>query len=370
MTGISIMTPRERILSTYRHEIPDRVPVSIYAGYLRTGSVEREARNRGLGVLVIYPLVSFLAPPWHTRPGYISEVRNADLRIRYTWKGGTRIEYRAYETPVGTVSQRIVKEPGYGSDWIQEHYIKRREDYRIVQYIVENTVFQSQEKAVRQKIDDLGTDGVLMGRIDRSPYQKLLIELAGPERFLLDLYTDPEPAIELMETMNQRVDEQFTLALESRAEIVFQPENLTSDLTPPDRYREFHIPIFQKRGQACSEAQKIYIVHLDGKLRSLLSLIADSPFDVIDSFSLPEMAGDVTVSEALAVWPRKVLCPNFPTVLCNKPEEEIRKYLDALWMDFSGNKPFMLQLSEDFPLDSYHRILPLLCEFSKGHLYR
>jgi hypothetical protein len=364
------MMPRERILSTYRRETPDRMPVSIYASYLRTGSVEREARNRGLGVLVIHPLVSLLAPPWHMHPGYISEVRNADLRVRYAWEGGRRIEHRAYETPVGTISQRIVKEPGYGSDWIQEHYIKGQEDYGIVQYVVENTIFQSQEKAVGQKIDDLGPDGVLMGRIDRSPYQKLLIELAGPERFLLDLYTEPNPAIELMETMNHRADEQFALALESRAKIVFQPENLTSDLSPPDRYREYHLPMFQKRGSACSEAQKTYIVHLDGKLRSLRSLVAGSSFDVIDSFSLPEMSGDITVREAQAAWPRKVLCPNFPTVLCNSPEDVIRSFLETLWADFSGNKPFMLQLSEDFPLDSYHRILPILCDFAEGHPYR
>ena len=65
------MTARERILSLYRHNTPDRVPVSIYASYLRKGSGEREARSRGMGILVIYPLVSFLAPPWHTTPGYI-----------------------------------------------------------------------------------------------------------------------------------------------------------------------------------------------------------------------------------------------------------------------------------------------------------
>ena len=363
------MTPRERILSLYRHEIPDRVPVSIYASYLRNGRVEREARNRGLGILSIYPAVSFLAPPWHTHPGYISEVRDAELQIRYSWEAGRRVEQRTYETPVGTISQRIVQEPSYGSDWILEHYIKDRDDYRIVQYIVEHTVFRSHEKAVRRIIDDLGEDGVLLGRIDRSPYQKLLIELAGPERFLLDLHADPDPALELMQSMDKRLEEQFALALESPAEIVFQPENLTSDLTPPDRYQQFLLPLFHEKGAQCSRAGKVFSVHMDGKLRALRRLVAESPFDVMDSFSLPEMSGDVRVQEALAAWPGKLLCPNFPTVLCNAAQGEIHRFFEALWRDFGKSSPFMLQLSEDFPLESFDRILPLLCGFSEVHRY-
>jgi len=59
---------------------------------------------------------------------------------------------------------------------------------------------------------------VVLGRVDRSPYQKLLIELAGPERFLIDLYTESDPVVGLIELMSELMDEQVRLAIESEAE--------------------------------------------------------------------------------------------------------------------------------------------------------
>jgi len=44
----------------------------------------------------------------------------------------------------------------------------------------------------------------VLGRLDRCPFQKLLIELAGPERFLLDLSDAPELVNGLIEAMDAR----------------------------------------------------------------------------------------------------------------------------------------------------------------------
>ena len=60
---------------------------------------------------------------------------------------------------------------------------------------------------------DLGEDGVVLGRMDRAPYQKLLVELANPTKFLMDLYDNPGPVQELIETMDARLDEQFNMAM-------------------------------------------------------------------------------------------------------------------------------------------------------------
>jgi len=67
----------------------------------------------------------------------------------------------------------------------------------------------------------LGEDGVVLSRLDRSPYQKLLIELAGPERFLIDLYTNPKPVEKLMQVIGLRQDDQLALALDSEAAFIW-----------------------------------------------------------------------------------------------------------------------------------------------------
>lgn len=356
------MTIKERILSVYNNKQPDQIPVSIYNRYHRYGEIERIARNHGLGILDFYPVVSLLAPPWHIKPGYVSEVKNASFDIKLIWNEGQKTEIRTFETPVGTLSQHIIQDPAYGSDWIKKHYLEKAEDYKIMQYIMENTIFISQEKSIRQRIEDLGGDGVVLGRVDRSPYQKLLVELANPEEFLMELYTYPEPIEELMEVINFKCDEQFKMALESDIEVIWQPDNVTADMTPPEMYEKYVLPFYKKHGEECKKAGKPYLVHIDGRTAGIKELIAQSPFSVVESFSFSEMAGDVSIKEALNIWPDKVLCPNFPSTLCNEDEKTILAYLEKRKSEFNG-KPFMIQISEDIPLDKYLHLLPIITKF-------
>jgi uroporphyrinogen-III decarboxylase len=357
------MTIKERILSVYNNNKPDKIPVSIYNRYHRYGEVERIARNNGLGILDFYPVVSLLAPPWHVKPGYVSEVKNSSFDIKLIWDKGKQVEVRVFETPVGKISQQITKDNAYGSDWTQKHYLENPEDYKVMQYIIENTVLKPQEKVIKQRIADLGQDGVVLGRVDRSPYQKLLTELANPETFMPEIYTNPSTIEELIETMNKKCEEQFLMAMESEIEVIWQPDNITADMTPPDMYEKYVLPFYTKHGEQCRKAGKPYLVHIDGRTRGIKNQIAQSPFDVVESFSFSEMAGDVSVSDAFKIWPDKVLCPNFPASLIGESEAYILDYLENKKKDFQ-NRPFMIQVSEDIPIESYLRLLSILSKFS------
>jgi len=277
------MNIRERMMSVYRNRVPDQMPVGIYKRYYRLGSVEREVRNMGMGIIDFHPIVSLLSPPWHMHEGYVSEVKNVELRIKYVWENGKMMEFRIFETPVGTLSQCLTKDPIYGSDWVSKHYIKETEDYKIMQYIVEHTVFRKNESQIREIIDDMDDDGVLLGRVDRSPYQKLLIELAGPEKFLMDLLTTPEPIEELMEVMAKKLDEQYKMAIESQADLVWQPDNITSDMTPSNFLEKYCLPFYEKHGKQCRDAGKVYIVHMDCRTNAIKDLVARAPIDVVES---------------------------------------------------------------------------------------
>jgi hypothetical protein len=356
------MNIRQRMLAVLRNQTSDRIPAAIYNRYHRVGQVEREARNNGLGVLHFEPVVSLMAPPWHLHPGYVSEVKGATFRIDLSWENGEQVETRTYETPLGTISQCIAKDPVFGSDWINKHYIKSIADYKVMQYIVENTVFKTRQAEIRQKLSDLGDDGVVLGRVDRLPYQKLLLELAGPERMFIDLARDPKPVVELLEAMSFVQEQQFSLAIGSEIDVIWQPDNITADMTPPKNYEKYLLPSYERRGRACSAAGKVYAVHMDGKLAAIKSQIARSLFGVVESFSFGEMGGDMTIAEALEAWPDKVICPNFPASLAERTRSEIEGYLNNVAASFGG-RPYMLQLSEDIPLQAYPHILPVLSEY-------
>lgn len=355
------ITVRDRMMEVYRHRVPEKTPVAIYARYLPRGSTERLVRNLGLGIIDYYPLVSMLAPPWHTHPGYPSEVRGADFNIRFSWENGQSIETRTYITPLGSVTQRTRKDPAYASDWIEKFYISSLEDYKIMLYLVENTILRSNSQAFKARQEDLGEDGVLLARVDRSPFQKLLIELAGPERFLLDLQTDPEPVLALLDALDRRMDEVFERVCESAAEVIWQPDNISCDMTPPKMFQTFCIPYYSKHATRLHERGKVFLVHMDGRLRAIKDMIAKCPIDGIESFSLPEIGGDLSLTEATVAWPDKLILSNFPSPIATQDERAITAYLRGLLGNLNSDTPFMLQVSEDIPPGTWQHLLPILC---------
>lgn len=360
-------TAHDRMLAVYRNQLPDVFPVSIYNRYLPRGSTEREIRNMGIGIIEYHPVTTLLAPPWHMNPGFLSEVKGAEIKISYTWENNELVEVRTYETKVGTLSQCTKKDKVYGSDWISKFYITKPEDYKIMQYIVENTVFRSNEKELSRKMEDLHDDGVVLGRIDRSPFQKLMVELAGPETFLMDICSGLKEAEELLEVISAKLEGSFDMVAESAAEVIWQPENVTGDMTSPKFFKKYCMPFYEKFAKKLESTEKPYVVHLDGRLKSLLDLIAECPFDAVESFSYPEMGNDITLYQAREAWPNKVILPNFPASLCQESEKKIIGSLRKMIEEAGKDKPYMLQISEDIPHEQWKRILPIVVQFMNSY---
>jgi len=348
------------MLAVYRGEIPDAAPVGVYSRYLPRGLAEREIRDAGCGIIDYYPLSSLLSPPWHFLDGYVSEVKNCECIQEYLWDGGKPYFRRTFKTPVGEIYQEMQPDPaGAGSEHIRKHYIEKAEDYRVAEFIVKNTVIASNERAVKRRMSDLGGDGVLFGRLDRCPYQKLLIELCGPETFFIDLATNPEPVHELMEAMEAKLDEAFEKVLDSAVEVFWQPDNITSEMAPPNYFERYCLPFYEKRAKALDSLDKPYIIHMDGKLSALKNLISSSGFKVIESLTLPRMGGDMSYTEARDIL-GKTIIPNFPSNLCIEEDEVIERFVRELAEEAEGT-PFMLQVSEDIPPGEWRRVLPILC---------
>lgn len=355
------MTTRERMLAVYKGEPVDHPALGIYQRYLPRGAEEVQARLQGLGLILYHPTTTMLAPPWHFYDGFLSEVKNVELKVEHCWEKGIRVERRSYHTPVGTLFQESCSDPGgIGSEHIRKHYITDIEDYKIMSYLVENTVFNPNHNYIANCMEDLGESGVMLGRLDRSPYQKCLIELAGPEQFLVDLFTDTEEVEALLEVMDEKMTESMKISMDTPADVYWLPDNVTSDMTPPSAFEKYHLPYYQKQAGLAAQTGKPYFVHIDGKYRHLTDLLSKTGVSGLESVSIPEMDGDLTLEEALTLLPDMVLIPNFPANLALRVEQEIVSYVRQL-REVMGNRPLMLQISEDIVPHSWKKIIPILC---------
>ncbi len=350
------MTIKERMMAVYSGRPCDRMPVAGYARYLLRGSVEREIRALGMGIIDYVPAVSMLPPPWHMLDGYLSQIEGGDITISFRWEKGKRIERRALSVGGKTLWADLERDnAGAGSEHILKHYITKSEDYGILADLLRKMVIADNAPLIAAHQRDLGEDGVVVARLDRSPYQKMLIELAGPETFFCDLADDDGTVEEVLNLIGEREYEAAERSFASKAEVIWLPDNVTCDMTPPNKFRKYCLPYYQRLAKLSQETGKPLLVHFDGKVKKLQEAIRESGITAIDSFSLPEMSGDMTLAEGRAAFPGIGLLVNFPATLSYKSAEEIEAWTRAFAREAMACQPCMLQISEDLPVSEWQK---------------
>lgn len=340
------MTVREKIVSVLRKTNTDRVPLGAYDFLLPRGYTERRIREKGCGI-------------FHFEKPYLAEMKGVEVSVREGIENGRPFIVRRFLTPVGSVEERVLVESGYGSQWTKEFLIKTSKDYEVIQYIVEKTIYHINYDSLQWAERSLGEDGIVLANVDRTPFQKLLLEWAGPERLFIDLFEIPETVEELLDLMTVKAEEVYRIAANSPADIIHTWDNITEDFVTPCLFEKYCLPFYQKVGNLLHEKGKIFVVHMDGKLQNIKELVARTPIDVMESFSLPEAGGNLSIEEAQRVWPDKAIIANFPAWLCFQEKGFVEDYLEEL-MRYVDRKRFMLCVSEDLPRDRWQETLNIV----------
>ena len=356
------MTPRERILSVYQKRNPNYYVWAAYDFLMPRGEMERELRNGGCGLIKRHPVVSFLAPAYFSMRDYESEVRDVEISVKTVWENDEKVEIRTYHTPLGSLFEKVREDPGYHTKWIKKFLLSHPSEYRIVKFIVENTVYRENYDSFLEAEQDLGDDGVTLAITDRSPWQKMLYELVGPKRLYLDFYDNHYLVEELLSSIKKKLEEAYRIVANSPAEIVWQPDNITGDLTEPKIFEKHCLPFYNKQGRLLHQKNKVYVVHMDGKLKCLKDIIKRANIDAVESLTLPEAGGDLSLEEAQIAWKDKSIIANLPAFLCLKEEKIVRGYMQKLLAQVSLIENFMLEISEDLPHRFWKDTLPIVAD--------
>lgn len=349
----STQSLRERMLAVYHKKEPDRIPWAAYGLLIPRGEIERKLRNNGCGLILGGSI-------------YKSEIQKVEISVKEVWEDNKKVKIRTYHTPLGDVFEKFEDDPAYHTSvWIKKFLISSSADYPIVKFIIENTVYYEDYDSFLEIRANLGHDGVILAWTGRSPWAKMLIELAGVERLSLDFY-DNRPLVEdLLSSIEKKLDEVYKIAANSPAEVIWAPDNITGDVVEPKLFEKYYLPFYNKQGQLLHQQNKSYVVHMDGRLKSLKELIKKTDIDVVESFTFPEGGGDLPFEEARAAWENKSIIANLPAFLCFKEEKIVKEYIYNLINRASSKKNFMLEISEDLPHKTQGRTLSWVAEVMK-----
>jgi uroporphyrinogen-III decarboxylase len=338
---------KERVLTAMHWGEPDRVPLTVYEWMLPRGTTERLLREHGVGLIVRLP------------PNRIAH-RDVEILTREYQEQGKKLIRRTIRTPVGEVWQTLEPDPAYGTaNWIQEHFIKSPDDYRVLEFYYRDAIYHDNFDAIREAQRRVGGDGIVLVRIAKSPIQEMLYQLMGYEQFAIDYHEQRAVFDSLHAVMVKRYEELYDLAARSPVEILQLGDNLSSDVVGKDRYRNYLMPEYRKIMARLTGTGKKLAVHMDGRLQSLVDEIAAAEFDIVEAMTPPPM-GDVSVREARRRWPRKALWINFTSSMHIEPPAAIEAHTRELLAEAGGKAGFGISVTEDAPVEALETSLAVI----------
>ena len=350
------MTPKERILAVLNGEEPDKTPVCVYQGELTRlpGEWFRRLKERGLGLL---RMAGFCSPVWSTQTGQRQDPGVPDVKY-------TRIEYlengimkhrQTWETPIGSITGVLMSNPLDNivvPDTTEEYPVKQPSDWQVVNFIIKGIVdnlvprYGHFERAEAE----LGDDGVAFVFLGNTAWQRAWMELAGPERAVIDFHEQPDEVQEYIDLQRCWHSRMAELVAGCPAKFIDIGEGMT-DMISPRYFREYCTPIYQIYSQQLKGTGKVLGAHMEGRVGILRKDIAETPLNVIESFAVPP-TGDISLYEVKKIWPDKMIFMNTAAHLAWAEPAEVREFYEGLAAEWGSKKGLLLELSEHLPVET------------------
>jgi len=297
---------RERILSVYRGERPDVVPFMLDLSHwfyhkehmpwdLSTAYTSPEMElidyHKKMGVGFYMPnLASFYDV------GYAEDVA-AQTESRVI-NGSPAITWR-YTTPLGSIERtRIWHEQTYSwaiADW----GVKTEQDIRVLGYAMSRRNFAPRWENYIAWRDGVGDIGVVYMPFGYSAMGQLLNLWMGVEGTIYAIADWPATVREFVDAVNANNLECIRMLAASPAEVVILGDNFSSDTQPPRFFCEWSGAFYREAIRILHSAGKYAAVHIDGRLRGALGMIADTGADCADAVT-PTPMGDLTPEQCRA----------------------------------------------------------------------
>jgi len=301
---LSERTIREGLIATIHGKQADRIPFQTRTNYLPQGRVEREVRNKGMGI-------NYVVQCMHTFMPHVRVVTSTGMTTR------GKETRTIFETPVGKVSQvsRDAKPfagrfDGIGGH-LTEYPVKKLEDWDVVKYMAEDTQYEPYYDRFDYFKKLLGDEGVIFTFVGyHSPYTKLLIEWASAQRLYIDHFRHPEKVEAVLEAIGNNQEKQFPIAADSPADIVKYGDHIDEGFISPSAFEKYILPIHNKFARTAHAKAKITAIHCDGRLNGLKELIGELDHNIIHAITPPPV-GNLPIKEALDIWDDKVLWINY-----------------------------------------------------------
>ena len=327
------MTPRKRIEAVLRGKMPDRVPLTMYENKIPQCAVERQLRNEGLCIV-------------HRTSVFKTFMPNVETRTEGFSIDGIPYIRTIMKTPVGEVSE--LSRPTDFTSWHVEKRLKRSEDYKVLKFMVEDQRFEEDYAAYLKREQALGEDFILRAAIGLTPLHQIMIHWMGLEVFAIEWAERRDEVLGLYEAMVKKQREVYRLVACSPASHANYGGNEVPEVMGLERFEKYCVPLYEEAAEELHKYGVLLGAHLDGNNKLWAHAVAASSLDYVEALTPPPDC-DMSVREALDVWPDKFIWINFPSSVHVESIETIEEMTRQLLYEAAPGDRFIVGITEDIP---------------------
>jgi hypothetical protein len=320
-----------------RHEVPDKTPLTMYQGMVPQCVAERRLRNDGLCIVARASVVATHTPNVTRETHHYAE--NGHARVR-----------TVVHTPVGDLS--TVDQPAGFTSWHLERLFKRPEDYKALLFMVNDEQHTPTYEVYAKAERAFGEDAIFRAGIAGNPLHQIMIHWMGVETFAVEWAERQDEVLKLYDAMVERNRKIYPLVAQSPALHANYGGNEVTEVMGLERFEKYVVPLYNEAADVFHKHGKLLGTHLDGNNKLWAKAVAESALDYVEAFT-PAPDCDMSVADALAAWPDKVLWINFPSSIHLASIETIEDTTRQLIREAAPGNRFIIGITEDIPHDRW-----------------
>jgi len=275
---------------------PDRVPWFGDLDYWYSSAVPPESCPRDTRVMGIFNSIAIWASD------FICKVfSHLPSKSRYNFSRNPRREYHhpGDEHAAGRSDRNPAVPAHLFFHRLRQTFVESPADLPIFQYYLESLEFTPAYAEAERRYHIIGDNGVVLCYTPRSPFMQMATTYVGIVNLVYLLADAPDEMARIFKIMEAKYDQAAELTVNSPAECVMIPENLSSEVVGAGYYKRYLRPYEARWIQRIREAGKFSFIHMDGTLKGLINLVVETGFNVIEAVT-PYPSGDLTIEEIAA----------------------------------------------------------------------
>lgn len=336
------MNAAQRLEAVFAGEMIDCVPFALKGWRIPQCEAERALRNQGMCIFDARSVYRTHSP----------NVQSETLHFTREGIGYQRTTIKTSKGELSTLNRQVAADQVERTTWQMEWPFKGPEDYAALRAMVSDRRYTPSYEGFLKAREQLGGDAYFKTIAPGCPLHDIMYSFMGLEIFSIEWEERRDEVLALHQAMSENISPLWEIIARSPARVVQSGGNYAPSVLGRERFVEYVMPHWEEAAAPLRQRGKMLGSHLDADNQLWAAEVAAAPLDWIEAFS-PTPDTDMSVAQARAAWPGKVLFLNFPSAVHLESPQAIAATTRQLLREAAPGDRFIVGITENVPEDQW-----------------